>query len=68
MEGTTYMHPFYKDRVFPFLNSPHATATKGTGLVHTAPAHGPDDFIVALDNKLSVVSSNNNYLKMNSSE
>ncbi|KAG8236118.1 hypothetical protein J437_LFUL000481 [Ladona fulva] len=36
----------------PFLPGNHVTGEKGTGLVHTAPAHGPDDFVVALDNGL----------------
>ncbi|KAJ8969178.1 hypothetical protein NQ314_001881 [Rhamnusium bicolor] len=54
LEGTTYAHPIYKEQVLPFLHSSHATQTKGTGLVHTAPAHGPDDFLVALNNKLSI--------------
>ncbi|XP_018570506.1 isoleucine--tRNA ligase, mitochondrial [Anoplophora glabripennis] len=55
LAGATYTHPIYREKVLPFLNGPHATATKGTGLVHTAPAHGPDDFIVALNNRMSVV-------------
>ena len=28
----------------PFLPGAHVTNTAGTGLVHTAPAHGQDDF------------------------
>ncbi|XP_071454939.1 isoleucine--tRNA ligase, mitochondrial [Hetaerina americana] len=36
----------------PFLPGSHVTGEKGTGLVHTAPAHGPDDFVVALSNRL----------------
>ena len=40
----------------PLLPADHVTVTKGTGLVHTAPAHGPDDFQVALKHKLPVVS------------
>ena len=40
----------------PLLPAEHVTVTKGTGLVHTAPAHGPDDFQVALKHKLPVVS------------
>ncbi|KAJ8925130.1 hypothetical protein NQ315_001312 [Exocentrus adspersus] len=55
LEGATYTHPVYKERVLPFLNAAHVTASKGTGLVHTAPAHGPDDFLVALENKISTV-------------
>ena len=32
----------------PFLPGVHVTNTAGTGLVHTAPAHGQDDFRVGL--------------------
>ncbi|KPJ08098.1 Isoleucyl-tRNA synthetase [Papilio machaon] len=38
----------------PFLEASHVTEGKGTGLVHTAPAHGPDDFLVALKNNMTV--------------
>ncbi|ESN99013.1 hypothetical protein HELRODRAFT_188978 [Helobdella robusta] len=34
--------------VCPFLPANHVTSDKGTGLVHTAPAHGVEDFQVAL--------------------
>jgi isoleucyl-tRNA synthetase len=30
-------------------------AEKGTGLVHIAPAHGQEDFLIGLENNLSVV-------------
>lgn len=39
----------------PCLPAKHVTMDKGTGLVHTAPAHGHDDFLVALQYKLPVV-------------
>ncbi|KAJ8948755.1 hypothetical protein NQ318_017924 [Aromia moschata] len=55
LEGATYAHPIYREKILPFLNSSHATATKGTGLVHTAPAHGHEDFLVGLSNKLQIV-------------
>ncbi|XMB85093.1 isoleucine--tRNA ligase [Mycoplasmatota bacterium WC44] len=41
----TYKHPLY-DRVSPVLPADHVTTEGGTGLVHTAPGHGQDDFIV----------------------
>ena len=40
----------------PFLPGHHVTVSKGTGLVHTAPAHGPEDFQVAVRHSLPVVS------------
>lgn len=56
LEGTTYIHPIYKEKIHTFFNGGHVTATKGTGLVHIAPAHGTDDFVVSLNNKIPVVS------------
>ena len=39
----TYKHPFM-DRISPVINGDHVTLETGTGLVHTAPAYGVDDF------------------------
>lgn len=36
-------HPFIDRKVY-IIAAPHVTADSGTGLVHTAPAHGVDDF------------------------
>jgi len=38
-------HPFY-DRDVPLVLGDHVTIDSGTGCVHTAPAHGPDDYLV----------------------
>jgi isoleucyl-tRNA synthetase len=38
-------HPFY-DRNVPLVLGHHVTVEAGTGAVHTAPAHGVDDYIV----------------------
>ncbi|MFY7697924.1 MAG: isoleucine--tRNA ligase [Legionella sp.] len=40
-------HPFYQ-RVVPLIVGHHVTTDTGTGCVHTAPAHGPDDYVVGL--------------------
>ncbi|HRY78453.1 MAG TPA: isoleucine--tRNA ligase, partial [Candidatus Izemoplasmatales bacterium] len=45
LEGMTYRHPLY-DRVSPLILGSHVTVEDGTGLVHTAPGHGEDDFVV----------------------
>lgn len=55
LHSLQYKHPIYDEELL-FLNSEHTKATKGTGLVHTAPAHGPDDFLIALNTKMKVVS------------
>jgi len=38
-------HPFYP-RFVPVVLGDHVTTESGTGCVHTAPAHGPDDYLV----------------------
>ena len=38
-------HPF-DDRSIPIVCSKHVTTDAGTGLVHIAPAHGVDDYVV----------------------
>ena len=42
-ENITANHPFY-DYTVPMIPGDHVTAEAGTGFVHTAPAHGADDF------------------------
>ena len=37
-------HPFYPERTVPLLPGDHVTTDAGTGFVHTAPAHGQEDF------------------------
>jgi len=45
LEGITYKHPLF-NRISPVILGDHVTLESGTGLVHTAPGHGEDDFIV----------------------
>ncbi|POI34777.1 hypothetical protein CIB84_001471 [Bambusicola thoracicus] len=45
-------HPTIPGRVSPLLPANHVTMTKGTGLVHTAPAHGMEDYNVASHHQL----------------
>ncbi|XP_048484182.1 isoleucine--tRNA ligase, mitochondrial [Plutella xylostella] len=53
LQSTTYRNKLLS-RSFPLLPSPHVTEGKGTGLVHTAPAHGPEDFLVAREHGVDV--------------
>ncbi len=46
LEGLLLQHPFLKREV-PIVLGEHVTLETGTGAVHTAPAHGDDDFILA---------------------
>ncbi|MEH2243891.1 isoleucine--tRNA ligase [Nostoc sp.] len=46
LEHTTYRHPLY-DRESPIVvGGDYITTESGTGLVHTAPGHGQEDYIV----------------------
>lgn len=47
-------HPFY-DRDSLVILGDHVTTESGTGLVHTAPGHGEDDFIIGKKNGLEVL-------------
>ncbi len=46
-------HPFY-DKKVPLIFGEHVTLDTGTGAVHTAPAHGQEDYVVGLQYKLPV--------------
>ncbi|GAB1285834.1 Isoleucine--tRNA ligase, mitochondrial [Apodemus speciosus] len=52
LEGGTCSHPLRPDKVSPLLPATHVTMAKGTGLVHTAPAHGMEDYSVASQHSL----------------
>ncbi|TNN65481.1 Isoleucine--tRNA ligase, mitochondrial [Liparis tanakae] len=54
LEGGICKHPTIPDKEVPLLPANHVTMGKGTGLVHTAPAHGMEDYSVASQFKLSV--------------
>lgn len=45
LEHFQLQHPFYQREV-PVVLGTHVTMDSGTGCVHTAPAHGPDDYLV----------------------
>ncbi|XP_036398955.1 isoleucine--tRNA ligase, mitochondrial isoform X2 [Megalops cyprinoides] len=54
LEGGVCQHPTIPDKEVPLLPANHVTMGKGTGLVHTAPAHGMEDYSVASHFKLPV--------------
>jgi isoleucyl-tRNA synthetase len=39
-----FRHPFLHDRVVPGILAEHVTLEQGSGIVHTAPGHGAEDF------------------------
>lgn len=50
-----YIHPINENEILPFYHAKHVQAVKGTGLVHTAPSHGPDDYLVSLEHEIPLV-------------
>jgi isoleucyl-tRNA synthetase len=54
LEGLTYRHPFM-GRESPVVLADHVTLEAGTGLVHTAPGHGAEDYVVGQRYRLDVL-------------
>lgn len=53
LENLELQHPFY-DKKVPIILGEHVTVEAGTGAVHTAPAHGAEDYVVGLKYNLPV--------------
>jgi isoleucyl-tRNA synthetase len=53
LEGLLLQHCFLSRQV-PVILGDHVTTEAGTGAVHTAPAHGQEDFVVGLEYGLEV--------------
>ncbi len=54
-KGTICSHPFLKmnfDYDVPMLDAQFVNLDQGTGIVHCAPSHGPDDFNLCLKNNI----------------
>lgn len=54
LEGLKYKHPLY-DRVSPCILGDYVTTSDGSGLVHIAPGHGEDDFMVGKSYGLDIL-------------
>ena len=55
---TICLHPFNKlgyDYDIPMLEARFVTTEQGSGIVHCAPSHGPDDFNLCLNNNIKAV-------------
>ena len=64
LENLQVAHPFYDFNV-PVIVAEHVTTDSGTGVVHTAPGHGQEDFVAGLNYNLEVanpVGANGVYL------
>ena len=56
--GTICSHPFEKigyDYNIPMLEARFVTTDQGSGIVHCAPSHGPDDFNLCLNNGIKAL-------------
>ncbi len=56
--GTVCFHPFLNlgyDYDIPMLEARFVTTDQGTGIVHCAPSHGPDDFNLCLNNGIKAI-------------
>ncbi len=57
-KGTICKHPFFNEGYnfdVPMLEARFVTTEQGTGIVHCAPSHGPDDFNLCLNNGISAI-------------
>ena len=59
--GIRFQHPLHAldpifDRESPICPANYVTLDTGTGIVHTAPGHGPDDYITGMKHGLRVLS------------
>ncbi|EDO18167.1 hypothetical protein Kpol_1031p75 [Vanderwaltozyma polyspora DSM 70294] len=61
LEDIKYHNPLIADEISrPLLHGDHVTNSTGTGLVHTAPGHGADDYMLGVKNELEIYSPVNN--------
>ena len=57
-KNTICSHPFLKigyEFEVPMLQARFVTTEQGTGIVHCAPSHGPDDFNLCLNNGIKAI-------------
>jgi isoleucyl-tRNA synthetase len=57
-KGTICSHPFSElgyDQEIPMLEARFVTTEQGTGIVHCAPSHGPDDFNLCLNHGIKAI-------------
>ena len=60
LEGIEFKHPIY-DRPSPVVFADYVTLEDGTGVVHTAPGHGKDDFITGKRYGIEILNPVNDY-------
>ena len=56
LENTVYQHPLYDRQSKVVIGGDYITTESGTGLVHTAPGHGQEDYITGQKYDLPILS------------
>ena len=56
LEGSKYAHPLYARESEVIAGGDYITTDSGTGLVHTAPGHGQEDYLTGLKYNLPILS------------
>jgi isoleucyl-tRNA synthetase len=56
LEHSTYQHPLFDRQSAIVIGGDYVTTDSGTGLVHTAPGHGQDDYLVGQRYNLPILS------------
>ncbi len=56
LEGATYRHPLFDRSSQIVIGGDYVTTESGTGLVHTAPGHGQEDYMVGQRYNLPILS------------
>lgn len=54
--GSRYVHPIEKRECPVVIGGDYITTESGTGLVHTAPGHGQEDYVTGLKYGLPILS------------
>src|SRR6185437_409198 len=54
LTGVRYRHPFDPSREQPVVLADYVTLEDGTGLVHTAPGHGKEDYMTGMKYGLEI--------------
>jgi isoleucyl-tRNA synthetase len=65
LQDVMLKHPFLADKIVSVILGDYVTVEAGTGAVHTAPAHGQEDYKIGLQYKLPVnnpVGSNGKFI------
>jgi len=55
LTGLKYRHPLF-GHACPVVTADYVTVEDGTGLVHTAPGHGEEDYLTGLKHRLPILS------------